>query len=103
MLHAGYEDGPEHHSSQPLFDRLQFLHVMFEIYIFAAINNISTEHMQQSEKIAKYGHKAAYGMLHLQMKSSHLLHGISKCPKFNSTCKPPINQDFKIKMPTLDT
>jgi hypothetical protein len=54
--------------------------------------------MQQLEKIVKYEHK-----LHLQMKSSHLLHGISKCPKFNSTCKPSINQDFKIIMPTLDT
>ena len=54
--------------------------------------------MQQLEKIVKYEHK-----LHLQMKSSHLLHGISKCPKFNSTCEPSKTQNFKIKMLALHT
>ena len=56
MLHARYEDGPEHDGSQPVFDRLQLLHVVFEVDILAAINKISREsayHMQQREKIVK--------------------------------------------------
>ena len=43
MLHARYEDGPEHDGSQSVFDRLQLLHVVFEVDILAAINKISRE------------------------------------------------------------